>query len=399
MTSSPHSAAPSALGYWYQTQWALFDLLRRGHAMPDASLTLELADDVAWEQNGQPRELLQLKLISALAGGLGDMSVDLWKTILVWLDGPSPLDALGPQLTLVSTGTAAPGSAASMLRADPVDRNEAAAAAALAVAARDSAAQQTAKARAALLALDQSELLTFVGKIVVADGAHPIENVDDRVRQELMWVTPPGQEDAFLGLVWRWWSRVALDLLQRRRGSVSVIEARNEINDIRNTFGNDNLPTLVELEDVLEDDVLELHGDRAFVHQMRWVDVGSVHLRKAVIDYYRAVTQTTEWLDRDLIGRHELQRFEDRLRDEWERAFADMVEDLAPDADEAEKRRLGKVLLRQLRDSTEVVIRSRYSESFYARGKRHELADSGHIGWHPEFERMLAGLVSTSAVG
>jgi len=396
VTSSSHSAAASALGYWYQTQWALYDLLRRGHAMPDSSLTLELLDDVAWQQHGQPQELLQLKLISAQVGGLGNMSVDLWKTILVWLEGPAPSDPLGPQLTLVSTGLAAAGSAAAMLRADPAERNEPAAADALAVAARASTAQETAKARDALLSLDPSELLTFVGKIIVADRAQPIQDNDELVRQELMWVTPPGQEDLFLGLVWRWWSRVALDLLQRRRSSVSVAEARNEIADIRNTFGDDNLPTLVELADIVEDDLLELHGDRPFVHQMRWVDTGSVHLRKAVIDYYRAVTQTTEWLDRDLIGRHELQRFEDRLRDEWERAFADMLEDLPANADEVQKKQLGKTLLRQLRDSTAVMIRSRYSESFYARGKRHELADSGHIGWHPEFEQMLGKLLSAS---
>jgi hypothetical protein len=39
-----------------------------------------------------------------------------------------------------------------------------------------------------------------------------------------------------------------------------------------------------------------------------------------------------------------------------------------------------------LRDSTAVTVRSRYTDPFFARGKRHELADDGPVGWHPEFQ-------------
>jgi hypothetical protein len=50
----------SALGYLYQSQWPLVDLLRRAFDEPDASVTLELHDDVAWEVDGTPTELLQV---------------------------------------------------------------------------------------------------------------------------------------------------------------------------------------------------------------------------------------------------------------------------------------------------------------------------------------------------
>ena len=91
-------------------------------------------------------------------------------------------------------------------------------------------------------------------------------------------------------------------------------EVRAAIGSIRNQFHDDDLPTLIELEDMDEDQVVEMHEERVFVQQMRWVQVGHVQLRKATVDYYRAVTQSTEWLDRDLVGLAELRRFEDNLR-------------------------------------------------------------------------------------
>jgi hypothetical protein len=57
-----HDAASSALGYLYQSQWPLVELLLRGADRPDAATTVELYDDVAWEdaQNERPRPFLSV---------------------------------------------------------------------------------------------------------------------------------------------------------------------------------------------------------------------------------------------------------------------------------------------------------------------------------------------------
>jgi hypothetical protein len=61
MSTSSHDASHSALGYLYQSQWPLLQLLQRTSEQPDISLTLELHDDVSWQQDGTPIELLQIK--------------------------------------------------------------------------------------------------------------------------------------------------------------------------------------------------------------------------------------------------------------------------------------------------------------------------------------------------
>ncbi len=123
MTPSSHSheAARSALGYLYRSQWPLLELVRRSPAEPDCAVTLELFDDVSWDADGLPSELLQVKHHVGLRRQLGDRDVDLWKTIASWMDAHPAADPAGPTLTLVTTQTAAANSAAAALRPDAMD--------------------------------------------------------------------------------------------------------------------------------------------------------------------------------------------------------------------------------------------------------------------------------------
>ena len=78
-----------------------------------------------------------------------------------------------------------------------------------------------------------------------------------------------------------------------------------------------------------------------------------------------------------------------------------MMEDLSylpvsGDDLELAKEQRGQALARAALASAEVVVRAQYQESFFARGKRHVLADSSEphrvIGWHADFQDRLAGI-------
>ncbi|MEN3539652.1 ABC-three component system protein [Microbispora sp. ZYX-F-249] len=392
MTAGQHDASTSAIGYLYQVNWCLLELLRKAPNRPDSAISLELYDDVSWEENGTPQELLQTKHHLKSNIGLSDKDADIWKTIQVWMDVANPKDPYGPQLVLVSTSIAKDGSAAFALRKD--SRDTAKALQLLEQAAKTSKSESTQKVRERYLTLTEAERRVFVSRITVVDGEVSAQDLDDELAQLLYYTLPLGHEKLFLAQLWHWWAQVSLDMLNRNRRSVSAREARQFIGDLRSQFNDDNLPTMVEIADVDEDTVVPIYDSRPFVHQLRWVACNTTNLRKAIVDYHRAITQTTEWLTEDLIGLHELQRFEDNLRDEWSRAWADMREDLGSDADEATKIEVGKKLLRKLRDSTFITVRERYNDQFFSRGKRHELADRGDIGWHPDFQTRLEALLS-----
>ena len=58
------------------------------------------------------------------------------------------------------------------------------------------------------------------------------------------------------------------------------------------------------------------------------------------------MTETTEWIDRSLIGLNELV-LRQIILDEWERAYADMMEDLDIDADQTSRQNVGREALAQ----------------------------------------------------
>ncbi|OEJ21924.1 hypothetical protein AR457_38990 [Streptomyces agglomeratus] len=156
MAQGSHDAAPNAVGYQHQTWWALVELLRSGPHRPDAAITLELYDDIALDDAGTPTELLQVKHHQASGRRLTDRAMDVWKTIQVWMDMASPGDPDGPALVLVTTQTAAPGSAMACLRA--TGRDEQAALTLLEAVAAEEGAKETRPTRQQFLSLAQRQV-------------------------------------------------------------------------------------------------------------------------------------------------------------------------------------------------------------------------------------------------
>ena len=115
---NPHGAAASALGYLFQCRYALLMGLRAVLDTPHLRISIEKFDDVAFEANGEPTELIQTKHHIGKSGDLSDMSLDLWKTIAVWLQKLAQ-DAEAPfrmQFVLLTTAHAPDKSAAALLR-------------------------------------------------------------------------------------------------------------------------------------------------------------------------------------------------------------------------------------------------------------------------------------------
>lgn len=401
MTTGAHSAAASAAGYQYQTRWALLNLLREGKHRPELVLSLEMHDDVAWaDASGDATELLQTKLHAQTSVGLGDKDTDIWKTLLIWLKRSDARDKDGPALALVTTSVAREGTAAYTLRPDTGTRDIATAMRLLTAAASGSSASATAAGRERFLALSEAERETFLHRVRVLDAALPPEDLQAAVLTELTYGLPLGEKPRrqFLAQVWQWWDKVSVDLLRHNRDGIASSQVIAYIQELRNDFGPDGLRTTVEPAEVTEEHV-EGHMRDRFVEQMRLVRYPPNNLRKAVVDYHRAITQETRWLAGNLLGVYELRRFEENLRDEWERAFEDMVDDLGGDPDslpDDTKEKAGKALLRSLLDSSAVTARRHYDDPFFARGKRHELANRAGprgIGWHPQFAERLAAAV------
>jgi hypothetical protein len=87
MGKTQFSAAASAIGYLYQCRYALLESLRRLRRDDQFRVFIETLDDVVFERDGEPPDLLQTKHHIKKTADLTDTSVDLWKTIRIWCEG------------------------------------------------------------------------------------------------------------------------------------------------------------------------------------------------------------------------------------------------------------------------------------------------------------------------
>src|SRR5215204_1178732 len=185
--SNLHAATGSATGYLYQSRFALFAALREIRKRPHLSISIELFDDVAFDDAGTPEEVIQTKHHPPNAGNLTDRSVDFWKTLGIWskLVQSDSQAALRTQFLLLTTGKAPEGSAASHLRQS--DRDVATAAQALVKAARESTNEATKSARQLFIDLSEAQRTALLEAVTILDSSPDISGTNEEIRAELFY--------------------------------------------------------------------------------------------------------------------------------------------------------------------------------------------------------------------
>ncbi len=170
-TDNPHGAAFSALGYLFQCRYALLGGLRAAPDTPQLLISIEKFDDVAFEANGEPTDLIQTKHHIEKTGDLSDASVDLWKTIGIWLKRVAE-DIEAPfrtKFVLLTTANVPKESAASFLRMR--DRDDAAADRLLMAAAKISKNKKIVDACASYADLPENVRLSLLRAVMILDGS------------------------------------------------------------------------------------------------------------------------------------------------------------------------------------------------------------------------------------
>jgi hypothetical protein len=387
-SGSDFSAAPSALGYLFQIRYALVLLLRADE--PENVISIEKLDDVAFEEDGEPKQLLQFKHHVINSATLTDSSTDLWKTLRVWSTAvrDGSLDLTSVILSLVTTSCAPADSAASMLR-DGVSRNENSALGKLHAAGQASTNTVVQRAYAVFqqLALQAQQML--ISRIRVLDLAPDILGARELLEKELRLSTRPQFLTGLADRLEGWWFRWAIRHLKDPDSvsSISLREVQLPINDLQEQFRHDNLPIDFPVE--LDKDVGDLQPDeRLFVEQLRLVTVGNERIKSAISDYWRAFQQRSRWVREELLLDQDLEQYEDRLVREWKEIFLIMQENMQAGADPVLE---GKNLYnRVVINGRDIRIRDSVSYPFVMRGSFHILANVLKIGWHPDFEQRLA---------
>lgn len=375
-------------GYLYQVRYALLRALQEGKRNPGHILLIEKFDDVALVEDASAIELIQTKH-HVRQDAVTDQSVDLWRTLAVWIDRLSedPNGTTKTRLVLVTTRTAQDGSALSMLRESGSGRDETAALDLLVAAARRSRNERTSKARKAFLALSDIERKVLAGNIWVFDEAASLTDVREEIEDVVHYSAPAGKLVDFTDELEGWWfRRVGSALSGDGTSEIPVVSVVKKVSELRERFKVDNLVLNEEIEAMSPNSATGDDG-RTFVRQMRLVDVPDRERRSSVYDYYRAFEQRSRWARENLLLDGETDRYDRALFDAWERRFLAHMAEVDDTTEEPQKRALGRGVFRWSREHQKP-LRNR-DELWLSSGSFQMLADSEKIGWHPEYEERL----------
>lgn len=390
------SAAEAALGYLFQCRLALVLALRRVRSGDEFLLYLETLDDVVFEQEGAPPELLQTKHHKKQAANLTDASPDLWKTLRIWCEGTTRGKVLPlASLYLATTSTAGDGSAASYLRSE--DRDVQKAGERLRSTAQSSTNQANQPGYAAFLALNQNAQRQLLERLIVLDASPNIVDLDTELRKEVRWAVNREHIEPFLRRLEGWWLRRAVQQLASESSApILSDEFESHMDDLREQFKRDALP--------VDDDILAIkvdtsvYQDAIFVRQLQLIGIGAQRILAAIREYFRAFEQRSRWVREDLIHVGELGRYERRLVEEWQLVFARMKDDLGSSAAEELTQKAAREVYKWVEEKV-IPIRPNVTEPFVTRGSYQLLSDHLRVGWHPEFLVRLRHLLEDSEVG
>ncbi len=389
--NSKHSAAPSMQGYMYQCRVALSEMLRKLQENQMVSVAIETLDDVVFERNGTPIEIIQTKHHINRQANLTDASVDLWRTIGIWID-LFESKSLNPDASfvMITTETATDDSAAHFLSVN--SRSLDFAIQKLSQTAQTSTNKETEVIRTKFLALSDDDKKMMLAQAYILDASPDCDDIEKELEKMLYLACPKDKVSVFRSYLEGWWfQRILKSFSDATKRAILGEELEAQLNELRESFKSESLPIHSDIRAADVDDAL--YQDYIFVHQLKMIDVGAKRISIAVNNYYRAFEQRSRWMREKLLYVGDVEDYEKRLIEEWETYFETMKEELGETAAEQEKVKAAQDLYGWVEKVANIPIKEKCNELFITRGSYQILSDRKVVGWHIEFKERLEKLL------
>ena len=393
--ANPYSAAPSALGYLAQVEYALLLVLKRLDVELEFDVSIETLDDIVFHDGDDAVELLQTKHRVDRTASLTNSSMDVWKTLHNWIADAPP----NASLTLLTNAIAPEGSAMSYLRGGS-GRNATQAVARLETVARTSENQAHQSYYEAFLEIGDESRLELLSRVTLIDGIPAVADLALELELAVRKSTKAAHRAALVERLRGWWFPKVYDHLERvasgQRDRIVSGEVESKLLHLSQQLRDDDLP--IDFYDMPEPSEGEVADDeRVFVHQLRLIALGSKRLRQCIYDHNRAFAQRSRWEREKLLNVGELKDYETRLKEEWRRFCLPDTDDEGEDDEQTVQARARERFL-QLDRSTLPRIRTHVAAEYVANGSLHILSDRLEIGWHPAWLERIRAILPDLAV-
>jgi hypothetical protein len=392
-----HSAEASALGFYYQSFFALLTLLEQN--TDNAAVGIEQLDDVELSTDGN-KLLYQLKhSLMAAPSVITIKSKSLWRTVKVWVDILPRLTLSETTLHLVAVSNISSNSPLKALTVPGADRTELMEAM-LTEARRVVDARAAAKTAgsalpysdradgcAAFLALDGADRVNFLRRVEIRQLSPNIGAIEDLVAAHLK-ILPGDQRPTVAQRLIEWWDRqVVYSLCGKRDRILMRTELQLKISNIVADIVQGKL--LAEFEALSPPDDYQPAG--MLSRQIKLVEGKTSDHSKAIREEWKAREQRSKWLNANPAMASTIIEYDDVLKEHWADRHSQMAEDCA-ELDHNGKCASGLKLLRWTHEEAPNAVRpiaEGWSAAYYVRGSYQVLAINLQVGWHPEYTELL----------
>lgn len=394
-TKDPYSAGEQGLGYIYQARFAL---LRLFQLPEDSTVLMEKDDDLDFMDNNGIKTLASLKH-KAVNDRLTNLSTDFWKSVKIWLvrynrDGRSKCTH---RFFIFTTSEVAKNSFLThFLSTGKSDLSDVLLLVQNALSTTKSEVIKPIETEFDKLNVD--EKIDFLSRIIIFDNCPRIDDVPKIIIEQHMRTVRREFRRPVYERLEGWWNDIVVELLSGKRTSeVFGYEVSDKLSSIADEYKTDNLP--INFRGKKPQGKIDPENDpRLFVVQLREIDIKPDRIQHAIYDYYRAFEQRSSWARENVVFGGEVEGYDDRLVDEWERYRDVIFEDIEDDSAEKVLQSAGKELYKWAELNTGYLrIRERVSEPYVVRGCFHILANRRplpRIYWHPCFLKRLETILS-----
>lgn len=397
--NADHSAEASALGFFYQSLYALDTLLSL--STDNAAISIETLDDIQLDENGQSL-LYQLKhSIKSNPPALTIKSKSLWKMIKAWVDILPKISLSETKFHLVVVSGISKTDPLNVLIDLTQNRNSLLKAleqeAIRVVTEREIAQKQKKKTLPhadrkdgceAFLSLTGGQRKNLFDRVRVISRSPNINQIETSIEEKLTLFPSLYKKNIVEKLV-EWWDRqVIYSLSGIRERYILRNELQSKIMEISAEIEHEKLLPEFERSEVPDGHI----PNTRLIAQIDLVKGRQSDKTKAIREEWRAREQRSKWVRSNPGMSSRIHEYDGLLHEYWEDKHTTMCED-SENSDDNEKCNEGLNLLRWTHNEAPNLIRpfaESWSAAYYIRGSYQVLAINLTVGWHPEYMKNLS---------
>lgn len=391
------SAGAQGIGYIFQGRFALFKMLQ----LPESTaLFIEKDDDLEFDSINGKRDLASLKH-KKKGQKLSDLSTDFWKSVNIWLARYDRDDRTlcNHKYSLFTTNDISEGSFLAFFSKEPESRDNKNLLKKFVKIASQSKQSSIQKIYKDFIEFDDSEQLDFVSRISIYASTVRIDDIPSQVKESHLRTIRPKFRDHVYEKLEGWWTNQIIEMLVTSpQTPMCGRDLSEKMYSIAEEYRNDNLPIdYLKVKAPLLD--TNSAKEQLYICQLKEIGVKDKRIQTAIRDYYCAFQQRASWAREDVLLNGEVEDFEERLIDEWERYRDCLFDELDDDLAEDELRKAGAELFNWAQfsavDMEKLRIREKVKEPYVIRGNFHILANKKYknsdgkttakVYWHPKF--------------